>query len=56
MNAEINSLLALPEIKEAMAKQGVDPAGGNPAKLGTLVQNELKLWSKVVATGKIVAN
>jgi tripartite-type tricarboxylate transporter receptor subunit TctC len=56
MNAEINSLLTLPDIKEAMAKQGVDPAGGQPAKLGTLVQNELKLWSRVVTRGKITAN
>jgi tripartite-type tricarboxylate transporter receptor subunit TctC len=56
MNAEINTLLALPEIKDALAKQGVDPAGGAPAKLGTLLQSELSLWSKVVARGKIVAN
>jgi tripartite-type tricarboxylate transporter receptor subunit TctC len=56
MNAEINTLLVLPDVKEAMAKQGVDPAGGKPAKLGTLLQSELKLWAKVVARGKIVTN
>jgi tripartite-type tricarboxylate transporter receptor subunit TctC len=56
MNAEINTLLALPDIKEAMAKQGVDPAGGKPARLDTLVQSELKTWKQVVARGKIVAN
>jgi tripartite-type tricarboxylate transporter receptor subunit TctC len=55
MNAEINQLLALPEVKEAMAKQGVEPAGGAPERLGTLLRNELKLWSQVVARGKIVA-
>jgi tripartite-type tricarboxylate transporter receptor subunit TctC len=56
LNAEINAALALPDVKEAMAKQGVDPAGGAPAKLGTLLQTELALWSKVVARGKIVAD
>jgi tripartite-type tricarboxylate transporter receptor subunit TctC len=56
MNAEINQLLTLPDIKEAMAKQGVDPTPGQPAQLGTLVQNELKLWTQVVTRGKIRAN
>jgi tripartite-type tricarboxylate transporter receptor subunit TctC len=55
MNAEINQLLTQPDVKEAMAKQGVDPAGGNPGKLDTLVRSELKLWSQVVTRGKITA-
>ena len=53
LNAEINQLLTLPEVKEAMAKQGVDPVGGKPEKLDTLVRSELKLWSRVVSRGKI---
>ena len=56
INAEITNLLTLPDVKEAMAKQGVDPAGGNPEKLDALVRSELKLWSQVVTRGKIVAN
>jgi tripartite-type tricarboxylate transporter receptor subunit TctC len=56
MNTELDQLLKLPEIKEAMAKQGVDPAGGSPDKLGSLVQRELKLWTQVVARGKIDLN
>lgn len=56
MNAEINHLLTLPEVKEAMIKQGVDPAGGKPEKLDTLLRSEIKLWSQVVTRGKIVAD
>lgn len=56
MNAEINHLLALPEVKEAMAKQGVDPVGGKPERLDTLLRSEIKLWSQVVTRGKIVAD
>jgi tripartite-type tricarboxylate transporter receptor subunit TctC len=55
INAEINNLLTLPDVKEAMAKQGVDPAGGKPEKLDTLVRSELKLWTRVVTRGNIVA-
>ncbi|SNT38264.1 Tripartite-type tricarboxylate transporter, receptor component TctC [Noviherbaspirillum humi] len=53
MNAEINQLLALPEVKEAMAKQGVNPTVGPPERFGNLLRNELKLWSQVVSRGKI---
>jgi tripartite-type tricarboxylate transporter receptor subunit TctC len=56
INAEITNLLTLPDVKEAMAKQGVDPAGGKPEKLDTLLRSELKLWSQVVTRGKIVAD
>ena len=56
MNAEINHLLTLPDVKEAMARQGVDQAGGKPEKLDAVVRSELQLWSRVVARGKIVAN
>jgi tripartite-type tricarboxylate transporter receptor subunit TctC len=55
MNAELNELLAQPDVKEALAKQGVDAAGGPPDRMGNLLRNELKLWSQVVTRGKIVA-
>jgi tripartite-type tricarboxylate transporter receptor subunit TctC len=56
MNAELNHLLTLPDVKEAMAKQGVDVAGGSPDRFGTLVRNELTLWSQVVTRGKITGD
>jgi tripartite-type tricarboxylate transporter receptor subunit TctC len=55
MNAEINNLLTLPDVKEAMAKQGIDPVGGKPEKFDTLVRTEIKMWTQVVTRGKIVA-
>lgn len=55
LNAEISELLTLPDVKEAMSKQGVDPVGGKPEKLDILVRSELKLWSQVVSRGKITA-
>lgn len=56
MNAEINQLLTLPEVKEAMAKQGLDPAGGKPERLDALLRSEVSLWTQVVTRGKIVAD
>ena len=54
MNAEINQLLTLPEVKEAMAKQSVDPAGGKPERFDALLRREIKQWTQVVTRGKIV--
>jgi len=56
MNAEISHLLTLPDVKEAMAKQGLDPAGGKPDRLDTLLRSEVKLWDQVVTRGKLVAD
>ena len=55
LNAEINNLLTLTEVKEAMASQGVDPAGGKPEQLDALFRSEIRRWTQVVARGKIVA-
>jgi tripartite-type tricarboxylate transporter receptor subunit TctC len=55
LNAEINSLFGLPEMKEAMAKMGLNPGGGTPAKLDTLVRDEIKMWTAVATRGKIGA-
>ncbi len=56
MNSEINSLLALPEVKESMAKMGVDPAGGKPEQLDARLRSEIKMWIQVVKKGNIVVD
>ena len=56
MNAEVNHLLTLPDVKEVMAKQGLDPVGGKPERLDTLLRSEVKLWAQVVTRGKLVSD
>jgi tripartite-type tricarboxylate transporter receptor subunit TctC len=52
LNADIDALLKEPDVKEVLAKQGLDPAGGRPERLGQLVKQELARWTRVVdATG-----
>jgi tripartite-type tricarboxylate transporter receptor subunit TctC len=53
INAELNALLRLPEVREVMAKQGVVPAGGTPEKLQQLVAGDIARWTKLVATAQI---
>ena len=56
MNSELNSLLALPEVRESMAKAGVEPIGGKPERLDAIVRSELNTWSQVVKRGNISAD
>jgi tripartite-type tricarboxylate transporter receptor subunit TctC len=54
LNAELNSLLTGPEIKEQLARMGVSLAGGTPETLNALVRKEIKTWTQVVKRGNIV--
>jgi len=53
LNKELNRILALPDVKERLSKDGVDPAGSTPEALAQIVQNEKKVWSKVIRQANI---
>ncbi len=53
MNTELNQLLTLPDVKEALDKVGVDTAGGKPERLEALVASDLKMWAQVVKKANI---
>ena len=52
-NAELNTLLRLPDIREALSKQGVVPGGGSADRLQQLVSTDIARWTKLVATAQI---
>ncbi len=56
LNAEVNALLLLPEVKDAMARMGVNAAGGKSERLDSLVRSELVMWKQVVSKGHITAD
>ncbi len=53
LNTELNALLRLPEVREAIVKQGVVPGGGPPDRLQQLVASDIARWTKLVATAQI---
>jgi len=53
LNAEITKILELPDMKERFADQGLEPAGGTPAQLDTLIRAEIERWGKVIHKQKI---
>ena len=56
VNAEVNALLALPDVRELLSRQGMLPAGGRPERLAETLKVELARWAKVVQAAGIKAD
>ena len=49
LNAEIASVLELPEVRSRITQDGIgEVKGGTPGELGNLLQSEIAKWAKVV--------
>ena len=53
LNAEINALIADPEMIEKIHRVGSDPKGGTPDDFKKLIANDIARWTKVVAEAGI---
>jgi tripartite-type tricarboxylate transporter receptor subunit TctC len=49
LNAELKTLLALPEVKAAFETQGMSPAHSSAEAFGQLIQRDAQRWARVVA-------
>ena len=52
-NKEVNGVLRLPDVKERMGADGVDPAGGTPEQLRAALQRDIAKWQNVVKAAGI---
>ena len=48
LNREINQLITADDMKKHMATEGLEPAGGTPARFGEILKSEAARWAKVV--------
>ena len=48
INAELNALLKITEVRDVLAKQGLDAAGGTPERFAERVRQEIPRWTRVV--------
>lgn len=53
LNKEVDVILALPDVKNLLAKQGLNPVGGPPSRLGEWLKSEQVRWKRVVSTAGI---
>lgn len=56
MNQDIIAALKLPGMTEALAVQGLEPAGGTPEEFGALIKTEIAKYTQVVKAAKITVD
>ena len=56
LNADLNEILASPEVRTAFQRQGMDPATSTPEEFRRLVARDADRWAKVVRTAHIKAD
>ena len=53
LNGDLNALLEQGEVRELLARQGMNAVGGSAERFGDMVKRELTRWARVVADAKI---
>lgn len=53
VNADVNAVLQLPEVKSVLARQGLDNTGGTPQDLARMTRDDLAKWTRVVRAARI---
>jgi tripartite-type tricarboxylate transporter receptor subunit TctC len=48
MNREINAVLAMPEVREKLHAQYMEPIGGTPEALQNFMQQELRVMTPII--------
>ena len=55
INRELNAVLVLPEVKDALLPQGLEPETETPAELAQRITRDLEKWKTLIAKAKIRA-
>ncbi|WP_178133354.1 Bug family tripartite tricarboxylate transporter substrate binding protein [Vineibacter terrae] len=53
LNSEVNAILALDPVRVVLRDQGLEPAGGAPDALASLMRTDLAKWQKVIRDANI---
>jgi tripartite-type tricarboxylate transporter receptor subunit TctC len=56
LNAEINRILALPDVKERFGQSGIEIVGGPPEVFDKYIREQVATWGKVVREANIKAD
>ena len=47
INGETSSMLATPEVRARISKEGADPVGSSPEQFDKRIRSEIEKWAKV---------
>ena len=53
LNSEANRILAQPEVRARLEREGAELMPGSPQKLGTLIETDLASWRKLISDARL---
>ena len=53
LNAEMQKVLAQPEVRERLEREGAEIASGSPEQLGAIIEGDLNNWKKLIVEAKL---
>jgi len=53
LNAEVRAMMALPEVRDSFAKQGLEASTMSPEELGDYIKSESVKWANVLKNAKV---
>lgn len=53
VNAEVKRVLAQPDVRERLEREGAELIPGEPERLGTLIASDLANWKKLIAEARL---
>jgi len=53
LNAEVNRVLAQPEVRDRLEKEGAEITSGPPERLGSIIEADLAGWKKLIADANL---
>ena len=56
LNADVNAVMALPDVRDNLVKQGLIPASSSPDQLAALIRSDRDRWAKVIWEAKITVD
>ena len=56
VNREVAAILALPDVRETLLKQGLIPATSTPEEISATIKSDIERWKKFVGDAKITAD
>jgi len=56
LNADVNAVMDLPDVRDTLTRQGLIPTHSTPEELARLIKADLARWARVVADAKITVD
>ena len=53
LNAEVNRILALPDVRKTLQDAGIEPGSGTPQQVSDFLATEMVKWAKVAKSANI---